>query len=67
MKDKDPCRTKYKMKYDREHYRHVLVKHKTRDKLAKLGIFGESYDNVVNRLMDFYIANHKEFKHLKKS
>lgn len=35
---------------------------KTRDRLAKIGAKNETYDDIVNRLVDFYEENYKQEK-----
>ena len=32
----------------------IMVYQDTKDELAKLGLFGESYDHLLNRLIDDY-------------
>ena len=35
----------------------LAVRKKTRDRLKKFGIKGDLYDDIVNKLMDFYEEN----------
>lgn len=35
----------------------IQVKRSTRDALAALGSKGDSYDDIINRLLDFYRSN----------
>lgn len=39
----------------------IRIKKTTRDKLKKIGQFGEDYDDVINKLLDEYLG-HKTAK-----
>jgi len=38
----------------------IKIQTETRDKLADLGKKSESYDTILNRLIDFYLDNKKK-------
>jgi hypothetical protein len=38
----------------------IKIQTETRDKLADLGKKSESYDTIINRLIDFYQAHSKK-------
>ncbi len=35
----------------------IQVKKSTRDRLVEIGKKKETYDDIINRLIDFYLAN----------
>lgn len=35
----------------------IRIKKTTRDKLKKIGAFGEDYDDVISKLLDDYLAS----------
>jgi len=37
----------------------LKIRPETHRKLSKLGLFGESFDDVINRLIEFYEKNKK--------
>ena len=37
----------------------IKITDETKIKLKKIGIMGETYDDVINRLIDFYEAHKK--------
>lgn len=38
----------------------IRVKISTREKMRQFGKFGESYDDIINRLIEFYQTKHKD-------
>ena len=38
----------------------IKIQTETRDKLADLGKKSESYDTIINRLIEFYLAHPKK-------
>jgi hypothetical protein len=43
----------------------LKIRKATRDRLGKLGNKTETYDDVLNRLMDFYEKNNRQLRGLK--
>ena len=37
----------------------ILIETETRDELRKLGTKGETYENIIRRLMEFWNKNHE--------
>jgi hypothetical protein len=44
---------------DPEEWSTIAVKVKTREKLRPIGVFGENFDALIDRVAEFYLNNHK--------